>query len=69
MLDTLGSYHPCRNTTISWSILACDVYEGFQRKEETTVVAHDLEDAHTIVNYTTLLMLMLEGSVDTCRAR
>lgn len=41
------------------------MYEGFQRQEETAVVALDLEDVYNRVDYTTMLTLMMKGGVDT----
>lgn len=52
---TLGGYRPGRDRTSNASMMACDVYEGFQRNEETTIVALDLED-----DYTTLMCLLTE---------
>lgn len=39
--------------------------EGFQRKEETIVVALNLEDAYNRTDYTTLLYLMTKMGTDT----
>lgn len=65
LLDNLGSYRPCKDTTIDASIWAYDVNEGFQGKEETVIVALDLEDANNRLDFTTFLTQMLKGGVDT----
>ena len=42
---TLGSYRRGKDTWMNAAVLASDVYDGFERGEETVVVALDLEDA------------------------
>ena len=37
------------------AVLLSDVYDGFERKEETVVVALDLEDAYNRVQYDILM--------------
>jgi len=37
------------------AVLASDIYDGFERKEETVVVALDLEDAYNRVQYDILM--------------
>lgn len=66
LLDTLRIYHPYRDTPSSHQYWHMTYYEGFLRKEETTIVTLDLEDADNGVDYTTLLTLMMEGDDDTC---
>ena len=43
--STLGSYRRGKDTWTNAAVLASDVYDGFERGEETLVVALDLEDA------------------------
>ena len=68
--DGLGSYRPGKDTCINTSVLAYDVYEGFQNKEETVIAAIDLEDAYNRVDYNKLMdMLLLEMEVDPWMTR
>ena len=48
---TLGSYRKGKDTWVNAAVLASDVYDGFERGEETVVVALDLEDAYNRVQY------------------
>ena len=41
------------------AVLASDVYDGFERGEETVVVALDLEDAYNRVQYKILLTTLV----------
>ena len=52
---TLGSYRTGKDTWMNAAVLAADVYEGFERKEETIVIALDLEDAYNRVQYDVLM--------------
>ena len=49
--STLGSYRAGKDTWANPAVLASDVYDAFERKEETLVVALDLEDAYKIVDF------------------
>ena len=40
-------------------VLASDVYDGFERREETLVVALDLEDAYNRVQYDILMRTLV----------
>ena len=52
---TLGSYRRGKDTWMNAAVLASDIYDGFERKEETVVVALDLEDAYNRVQYDILM--------------
>ena len=45
------------------AVLASDIYDGFERGEETLVVALDLEDAYNRVRYDVLLRTMVRLGV------
>jgi len=62
--DGLGSYRPGRDTTINASVMAYDIYEGFQAKEETVIAAIDLEDAYNGVDYEKLIYKMVDLDLD-----
>lgn len=62
--DGLGSYRPGKDTCTNTAVLAFDVFEGFQRKEETVMAAIDLEDAYNRVDYGKLMDLLMEMNVD-----
>ena len=47
--STLGSYRRGKDTWMDTAVLASDIYDGFERGEETLVVALDLEDAYNRV--------------------
>ena len=52
---TLGSYRSGKDTWMNAAVLASDVYDGFERKEETVVIALDLEDAYNRVQFDVLM--------------
>ena len=52
---TLGSYRRGKETWMNAAVLASDVYDGFERKEETIVIALDLEDAYNRVQFDVLM--------------
>jgi hypothetical protein len=62
--DGLGSYRPGRDTCYNAATLAHAVAEGFQDKEETVVVAIDLEDAYNRVSYDKMMDLLLNLGLD-----
>ena len=49
--------------------LAYDVYEGFQRKEQTLAVAVDLEDAYNRVQFTLLMELLVQYGISLTLTR
>ena len=61
---TLGSYRAGKDTWANAAVLASDVYDAFERKEETVVVALDLEDAYNRVDYKILLRTLKNMSID-----
>ena len=44
-------------------MLASDVYDGFERGEETVVVALDLEDAYNRVQYDNLMRMLVNMEI------
>ena len=46
------------------AVLASDVYDGFERGEETLVAALDLEDAYNRVTYTILMTTLINMKVN-----
>ena len=62
--STVGAYRPGRDSTCNAYIMACDIYEGFQKKKETAVLALDLEDAYNRVNYTRLIDALMDYELD-----
>ena len=61
--STLGSYRRGKDTWMNTAVLASDIYDGFERGEETLVVALDLEDAYNRVRYDVLLRTMVRLGV------
>ena len=61
---TLGSYRAGKDTWANAAVLASDVYDAFERKEETMVVALDLGDAYNRVDYKILLRTLKNMSID-----
>ena len=53
--STLGSYRPGKDTWSNAAVFASDVYDAFERKEETLAVALDLEDAYNRVDFGILM--------------
>ena len=60
---TLGSYRRGKETWMNAAVLASDVYDGFERGEETLVATLDLEDAYNRVMYDVLLRTMVRLGV------
>ena len=50
-----GSHRRGKHTWMNAATLASDVYDGFERREETLVVALDLEDAYNRVDNAILM--------------
>ena len=61
---TLGSYRPGKDTWANAAVLASDVYDAFERKEETLAVALDLEDAYNRVDFNILLRTLRNMAID-----
>ena len=61
---TLGSYRSGKDTWANAAVLASDVYDAFERKEETLVVALDLEDAYNRVDFKILMRTMVNMKID-----
>ncbi|NQZ78185.1 MAG: endonuclease/exonuclease/phosphatase family protein, partial [Ekhidna sp.] len=64
-----GGYRSGKCTWENAAAFAYDVYEGFQRKEETLAVAIDLEDAYNKVQFTLLMELLLTYGVSNTMTR
>ena len=60
---TLGSYRQGKDTWANAAVLASDVYDGFERGEETLVAALDLEDAYNRVSYKILLRTLINMEI------
>ena len=60
---TLGSYRRGKETWMNAAVLASDVYDGFEKKEETIVIALDLEDAYNRVQYDVLMRTLARMKV------
>ena len=60
---TLGSYRRGKDTWMNAAVLASDVYDGFERGEETLVVALDLEDAYNRVQFNILMRTLVNMNV------
>ena len=54
-----GGYRAGKNTEENSIRFAYDVFEGFQRKEETLAVTVDLEDAYNRVQFKLLMELLV----------
>ena len=63
MPPTLGSYRRGKDTWMNAALLASDVYDGFERGEETVVVALDLEDACNRVQYGILMRTLVNMEI------
>ena len=61
---TLGSYRRGKDTWMNAAVLASDVYDAFEKKEETVVIALDLEDAYNRVQYDVLMRTLSRLDVD-----
>ena len=62
--STLGSYRQGKDTWANAAVLASDVYDGFERGEETLVAALDLEDAYNRVSYKILLRTLINMKIN-----
>ena len=62
---TLGSYRRGKDTWANAAVLASDVYDAFERKEETIVIALDLEDAYNRVDYGILMRTLVNMEVES----
>ena len=58
-----GGYRAGKTTWENAARFAYDVYEGFQRKEQTLAVAVDLEDAYNRVQFKLLMELLRQYGV------
>ena len=56
---TLESYRTIKNMRTNAAVLASDVYNAFEWREETLVVALDLEDAYSRVAFEILIRTMI----------
>ena len=56
-------FRPGKCTWENAAAFAYDVYEGFQRKEQTVAVAIDLEDAYNRVQFKLLMDLLIQYGV------
>ena len=61
---TLGSYRRGKDTWTNAAVLASDVYDAFEQKEETLVVALDLEDAYNRVDFGILVRTMVNMRIN-----
>ena len=61
---TLGSYRQGKDTWANAAVLASDVYDGFERGDETLVAALDLEDAYNRVSYKILLRTLINMEIN-----
>ena len=64
-----GGFRPGKATWENAAAFAYDVYEGFQRKEQTFAVAIDLEDAYNRVSYKHLIDLLQKYEVSLTLTR
>ena len=61
---TLGSYRRRKDTWMNAAVLASDVYDGFERGEETLVAALDLEDAYNRVQFSVVMRTLVNLEID-----
>ena len=64
-----GGFRPGKSTWENAAAFAYDVYEGFQKKEQTIAVAIDLEDAYNRVQFSTLIELLQQNGVSATMTR
>ena len=64
-----GGFRPGKSTWENAATFAYDVYEGFQKKEQTVAVAIDLEDAYNRVQFSTLIELLQQNGVSATMTR
>ena len=62
--STIGSYRSGKDTLANAAVLASEVFDAFERKEETLVVALDLEDAYNRVDYAILMRTLVNMKID-----
>ena len=55
---------PRKDTWMNASVLAADVYEGFERGYETLVAALDLEDAYNRVPFEIIMRTLANMDID-----
>ena len=58
------SYRQGKDTWANAAVLASDVYDGFERGDETLVAALDLEDAYNRVSYKILMTTLMKMKVN-----
>ena len=61
---TLGSYRVGKDTWANAAVLASDVYDAFEKREETLVIALDLEDAYNRVYFKILIRTLININID-----
>ena len=61
---TLGSYRRGKDASANAAVLASDVYDAFERKEESIVIALDLEDAYNRVDYGILMRTLVNMQIE-----
>ena len=61
---TLGSYRVGKDTWANAAVLASDVYDAFEKGEETLVIALDLEDAYNRVDFKILIRTLINMKID-----
>ena len=61
---TLGSYRRRKDTWMNAAVLASDVYDGFEKGEETLVAALDLEDAYNRVQFSVIMKTLVNLNVN-----
>ena len=62
--STIGSYRRGKDTWANAAVLASDIYDAFERKEETLIVALDLDDAYNRVDYKILMRTLHKMKID-----
>ena len=64
-----GLFRPGKWTWENGAAFACDVYKGFQRKEQTVAVVISLEDAYNRVQFKLLMNLLIQYGVSLTLSR
>ena len=62
--STFGSYRAGKDTSANAAVLASDVFDAFEGKEETLVIALDLEDAYNRVDYAVINRTLVNMKID-----
>lgn len=62
--ETVEGYRPNWETSENVAVAAFETCEAFQRKEETLMVVLDIENAYNRVQYSMLLLIMLEMGIE-----